>query len=140
MLSPPARFRSVEISDPRFERDGLRVVTVKSPALGRRADLTLWAPSLEVAPGPLALVLLLHGASGSAWSWPLQGGAHLTAGRLIEAGEIPPLALAMPSDGLWGDGSGYVPHADADYERWIVEEVPAAAALGDGRIAEGAPL
>jgi S-formylglutathione hydrolase FrmB len=46
----------------------------------------------------------------------------------------------MPSDGLWGTGSGYVPHADADYERWIVEEVPAAAALLDDRITGSSPL
>ncbi len=50
----------------------------------------------------------------------------------------PPLIKAMPSDGfmaalgglpLWGDGSGYLRHADADYARWIVEEVPAVAAI-----------
>ncbi len=29
----------------------------------------------------------------------------------------------MPSDGLWGDGSGYVPHQHADCEKWIVEDV-----------------
>ena len=46
----------------------------------------------------------------------------------------------MPSDGLWGDGSGYVPHADADYERWIVDEVPAAAALADERVTDRSPL
>jgi S-formylglutathione hydrolase FrmB len=33
----------------------------------------------------------------------------------------------MPSDGLWGDGSGYVKHADHDAERWIIDEVPALA-------------
>jgi S-formylglutathione hydrolase FrmB len=55
------------------------------------------------------------------------GGAHHTAQRLIDAGAIPPLVLAMPSDGLWGDGSGYVAHHAQDFERWIVEEVPAAA-------------
>jgi enterochelin esterase-like enzyme len=85
-------------------------------------------------------VVLLHGVYGSAWSWPLQGGAHLTAARLVEAGEIPPLALAMPSDGLWGDGSGYVPHPGADYERWIVDEVPVASALADERITGASPL
>jgi S-formylglutathione hydrolase FrmB len=37
------------------------------------------------------------------------------------------MVLAMPSDGLWGDGSGYLPHREADFERWIVDEVPAAA-------------
>ncbi|HLK92613.1 MAG TPA: alpha/beta fold hydrolase [Polyangia bacterium] len=133
-------FASVELSDPRFERDGLRAVTVRSGALGRRVDMFVWAPPLGTASTTLPLLILLHGTGGSAWSWPLNGGAHLTASRLIETGEIAPVALAMPSDGLWGLGSGYVPHADADYERWIVEEVPAAAALADDRIAESSPL
>jgi enterochelin esterase-like enzyme len=127
-------FATVELSDPRFERDGLRLVTVKSPALGRRADLTVYVP-----PGgadPLPLVVLLHGVNGSHWSWSMRGGAHLTAARLIETGELPPVAIAMPSDGLWGDGSGYVPHHDADYERWIVDEVPQAAALADERVTD----
>jgi S-formylglutathione hydrolase FrmB len=30
----------------------------------------------------------------------------------------------MPSDGLWGDGTGYVPHLHGNYERWIVEDIP----------------
>jgi S-formylglutathione hydrolase FrmB len=127
-----APFRTVELSDARFERDGLRLVTVKSAALGRRGDVSVYVP-----PGgsePLPLVILLHGVNGSHWSWSMRGGVHLTAARLIETGEIPPLAIAMPSDGLWGDGSGYVPHADADYERWIVDDVPAAAALADERV------
>ena len=133
-------FASVELSDPRFERDGLRVITVRSGALGRRADLCVWAPPIRSATNTLPLVILLHGAGGSAWSWPLNGGAHLTASRLIEAEEIAPVALAMPSDGLWSLGSGYVPHADADYERWIVDEVPAAAALVDDRVSASSPL
>ncbi len=133
-------FASVECSDPRFERDGLRVITVRSGALDRRVDLCVWAPPIGAASTTLPLLILLHGAAGSAWSWPLNGGAHLTASRLIETGEIAPVALAMPSDGLWGLGSGYVPHADADYERWIVDEVPAAAALADDRIAAASPL
>ena len=33
--------------------------------------------------------------------------------------------IAMPSDGLWGDGSGYVPHAHANYEKWIIDDIPA---------------
>ena len=80
------RFRSVEISDPRFEREGLRLVTVKSPALRRRGDVAVWSPPLDAGQAPLPLVILLHGVYGSAWSWPLQGGAHLTAARLVEAG------------------------------------------------------
>ena len=134
------RFQSSEVSDPRFERDGLRFATVRSPALGRRADVCFWAPPAGAPGAELPLVILLHGASGSAWSWSLRGGAHLTASRMIETEEIGPVALAMPSDGLWGEGSGYVPHADADYERWIVEEVPAAAALCDDRIKPTSPI
>jgi len=41
----------------------------------------------------------------------------------MDNGEIKPMILAMPSDGLYGDGSGYVPHQTADYERWIVKDV-----------------
>jgi enterochelin esterase-like enzyme len=134
------RFPWVEISDPRFERDGLRFITIKSRAIGRRVDVCVWAPPLGAAAAPLPLVILLHGVYGNAWSWPLNGGAHLTVARLVDAEEIAPVALAMPSDGMWGDGTGYVPHADADYERWIVDEVPAAAALGDDRITPDSPL
>lgn len=131
-------FATVELSDPRFERDSLRTVTVKSAALGRRADVSVFVP--QGGADPLPLVILLHGVNGSHWSWALRGGVHLTAARLIETGELPPIAIAMPSDGLWGDGSGYVPHAEADYERWIVDEVPAAAALADDRITDRSPL
>ena len=119
-------FRTVRVSDPRFEHDGLRIVTVKSPALKRRGDLSLFVP--QPCPESVPLVILLHGVYGSHWSWSLGGGAHLTAQRLIDAGQIKPMVLAMPSDGLWGDGSGYLPHQQADYERWIIEDVPAAVA------------
>src|SRR3954468_7136177 len=67
----PISFASVECSDPRFERDGLRVITVGSGALGRRADMCFWAPPLGNSPATLPLLILLHGARGSAWSWPL---------------------------------------------------------------------
>ncbi len=150
-------FRTFEISDERFEFDGLRFVTVKSPALGHRADLTLFVPPQAQGWRDVPVVILLHGIYGSHWGWALKGGAHRTAARMIAAGELPPMVLAMPSDGLWGDGSGYVPHMRegeamrlslavlndevepigvsgtssaseqaSDFERWIVEEVPAA--------------
>ena len=38
------RFRTLEASNPALTPDGFDFVTVKSPALGRRADLTLFAP------------------------------------------------------------------------------------------------
>lgn len=120
-------FRSLESSDPAFAPPGLQFVTVKSAALGQRADLLLFVPRQAATLHDVPLVLLLHGAYSSHWAWAFRGGAHLTTQRLVDAGEIPPLVLAMPSDGLWGDGSGYVRHAGQDFERWIVDEVPAAA-------------
>ena len=121
------RFRTIEISEPLSAAEPLRFVTVKSPALGGRADLTVFAPREAEALTHVPLVILLHGVYGSHWGWALQGKAHRTIQRLVSAKAIPPMALVMPSDGLWGDGSGYLPHAHHDYERWIMEDVPAAA-------------
>ncbi len=124
MSDPP--FRTIEFSDPRFESDGLRLVTVKSAALGGRADVSIFVPSGLPADGEaVPLVTLLHGVYGSHWAWALKAGAHRTAQRLFDEGRIPAMVLAMPSDGLWGDGSGYVKHTlGGDFERWIVDEVP----------------
>jgi len=122
----PSHFRTIEVSDPRFEAQGLRWVTVKSPALRQRADLTLFVPRQADWARDLPIVILLHGVYGSHWGWALRGGAHRTAARLIEAHEIPPMVLAMPSDGLWGDGSGYLAHPNQNFEHWIVEDVPSA--------------
>jgi enterochelin esterase-like enzyme len=70
------------------------------------------------------LVILLHGVYGSHWAWALKGKVHETAQRLLNEGKIKPMILAMPSDGLFGDGSAYVPHQSENYEQWIVEDVP----------------
>src|SRR4051794_7566414 len=105
-------FRTIEVSDERFTGEGLRYVTVKSRALRQRADLTLFVPPGASSAANLPLVILLHGVYGSHWAWALKGGAHRTAMRLIDQGEIPSMVLAMPSDGLWGDGSGYLTHKD----------------------------
>jgi putative tributyrin esterase len=120
-------FHTTETSDPRLEFEGLRFVTVKSRALRGRADITFFAPSEAEKLHEVPLVILLHGVYGSHWGWAIKGAAHRTLQGLVRAGEVPPLALAMPSDGLWGDGSGYLPHLRQDFEKWIVEEVPAAA-------------
>ncbi len=118
-------FFTTESSDPAIDFTGLRFFTVKSPALGHRVDLTVWLPDGAEMLENLPVVTLLHGVYGSHWAWALRGGAHVVARDRIGSGEIRPVALAMPSDGLWGDGSGYLTHRTADYERWIVEEVPA---------------
>ncbi len=133
------QLRGVELSDPRFEHEGLRTVTVRSPSLAGRADLTVWVPPEVAGLRNVPLVILLHGVYGSHWGWALQGGAHRTAARLIRSGDIPPMVLAMPSDGLWRDGSGYVTHGGRDFEAWIVREVPLAVRAATGAVGAGSP-
>jgi len=114
-------FRTLELSNPLFERDQLRFVTVKSNNLHGRGDIVVYVPT--DCPANVPVVLLLHGVYGSAWSWALSSGVHLQAESAIQQRQLPPMILVMPSDGLWGDGSGYVPHASLDFERWIVDDV-----------------
>jgi enterochelin esterase-like enzyme len=118
-----SKYRHLELSDPNLERDHLRLLTFGSPALKRRGDVTLFLPPEVETLLNVPLVILLHGVYGSHWSWTFSGGAHLTARKLIAEGCLRPVVIAMPSDGLWGDGSGYVTHASADYEKWIMEDV-----------------
>ena len=120
-------FHTIEISDPALENEHLRCVTVKSAALGGRGDVTLWVPpSQEIK----LLLILLHGVYNSHWAWSLKAGVHRVAQALLDAGEIPPMVIAMPSDGLGRDGSAYLTFPGAqDVEKWIVEEVPAIAHL-----------
>ena len=43
--------------------------------------------------------------------------------KMVEDKEIEPMLIAMPSDGLWGDGSAYFPHNSLNFEKWIAEDV-----------------
>ncbi|HEY9560555.1 MAG TPA: alpha/beta hydrolase-fold protein [Anseongella sp.] len=119
-----SKFRTIEVSDPRFETDHLRFITVKTPNLKGRGDICVFSPPGISTGQPVPVILLLHGVYGSAWSWAYGAGVHLQAMKMIESGEIPPVVIAMPSDGLWGDGSGYLPHNGYDFEKWIAEDVP----------------
>lgn len=124
MSRKPSEFRTIELSNPRFERDHLRFLTVKTPSLKGRGDICVFSPP-EIRQGQtLPVILLLHGVYGSAWSWAYGAGVHVQAMDMIERGEIPPLIIAMPSDGLWGDGSAYLPHNGRDFEKWIAGDVP----------------
>ena len=115
---------TTEISDPCFERDDLRYITVRTKNLPGRGDMTVYVPPGENIQD-VPIVILLHGVYGSSWCWPLKAGVHLTAQKMIKDGLIRPMVLVMPSDGLWRDGSGFLPHKDGyDYEKWIVEDVP----------------
>jgi enterochelin esterase-like enzyme len=116
-----SRCPSVKISGSAPRRDALQVLTFESEALRGRGDVTVFVP-----PGThhdLPLVLLLHGVYGNHWAWANNGGAHRTASRLIERGLMRPMVLAMPSDGVWGGGEGYVRHRHGGYESWIMDEV-----------------
>ena len=118
------RFRTVEISDPRFEKDHLRFITVKTPNLKGRGDICLFVPPGIDPDKSYPVVILLHGVYGSCWSWALKTGVHLQAFVMMREGVIPPMFIAMPSDGLWGDGSGYVPHHYLNFEKWVAQDVP----------------
>lgn len=119
-------FRTIELSDSPYENDGLRFLTVKTDNLKGRGDICLFVPEVATTLTNLPIYILLHGVYGSAWVWALKGGAHHTAKHLMETGEIAPAIVVMPSDGLWGDGSGYLAHQEKDFANWIVSDVPKA--------------
>lgn len=117
-------FRTVELSDPRFENNHLRFITVKSEYLQGRGDICVFVPPAIDPAESYPVVILLHGVYGSAWSWSQQAGVHIRALKMMQQGELPAMIIAMPSDGLWGDGSAYLSHNNRNYERWIAEDVP----------------
>jgi putative tributyrin esterase len=125
-LSKVKTFRSFELSNPEFENAGLRYITVKSANLKGRGDIVLYVPSALKRKTGVPLIILLHGVYGSAWAWAMSGGVHVTAEKMIRKKLMEEFIIAMPSDGLWGDGSAYLAHNGYDFEKWIVEDVPAA--------------
>ena len=119
-------FKSIEVSNPRFENDFLRYITVKTGNLKGRGDICVFVPPGIEDIKSCPLIILLHGVYGSSWSWALSGGVHISVLEMIRTKVIPPVTIAMPSDGLWGDGSAYLPHNNFNFEKWIAEDVPAA--------------
>jgi enterochelin esterase-like enzyme len=115
-------------------------VTAKSASLGQRADVTIYAPAAARAGADVPIVILLHGARGSHWAWAFKGGAHQRLEALVGAGLVRPMVLIMPSDGLWGDGSGFVNHRTQDFERWIVEDVRQLAVTVSPACSERSPV
>jgi len=117
-----SKFRTLEISSKEFESHNLRFITVKTPHLKGRGDICVFVPPMNNLKD-IPIVTLLHGVYGSAWIWTLKAGVHFTALKMMETGLIKPMVIAMPSDGLWGDGSAYLPHNNLNFEGWIVEDV-----------------
>lgn len=116
-----SRFRNAALSE--SLTNGVRLLTMYSPALRRRADVSVFLPHGHENE-PLPLLILLHGVYGSHWNWSVLGNVSETATTMLAAGTMRPFAIAMPSDGLWGDGTGYVPHRDFDAEAWIMDDLP----------------
>lgn len=113
----------VEISSPAFELDGIRHMTVYSQALRGRADVSIFVPPGIEGCAVVPIVILLHGVYGSHWAWFYQGGVHKAARLLMEQRQIRPMLLVAPSDGLDGDGTGYLPSDDRNYESWICNDL-----------------
>ncbi len=126
MEDKTSKFRTTELSDTPFESNNLRYITVKSKHLMGRGDISVYVPDTEKEMKDLPIVILLHGVYGSHWIWSQKTGIHLKMQQWIENDEVDPMLIAMPSDGLWGDGSGYLPHSGRDFEKWIVEDVVSA--------------
>ncbi|MFT4565848.1 MAG: putative tributyrin esterase [Saprospiraceae bacterium] len=116
-------FNTIELSDSSYERDGLRFLTAKTDNLQGRGDICIYVPEVAKDISNLPIYILLHGVYGSSWVWAYKGGAHITAHRLIANQEIEPAIIAMPSDGLWGDGSAYFTHHQKQFDQWIVNDV-----------------
>lgn len=119
-------FLTYEITPLEHLRDGLGSITVYSKNLGGRGDITFYLPADYSQYESLPIVILLHGVYGSHWAWADKGRVHLVAEELIKQGEIGPVILAMPSDGLYKLGSFYEAYDHADYEKWVTQDVIAA--------------
>lgn len=133
-------FRTIELSDPPYECQGIRFLTIKTSNLKGRGDICLFIPKVEEGTTNLPIYILLHGVYGSAWIWTMKGGAAKTAKRLIRIQEIKPAIIAMPSDGLWGDGSAYFGHHGKNFDQWIVNDVPLAIKENIPEAGEKSPL
>jgi S-formylglutathione hydrolase FrmB len=119
-------FRTCEISNPNFMPDNLSLVTVKSKNLNGRGDMLIINQQVQTASAPV--VILLHGVYGSHWAWQYSVGAQQSLVTLLKQhNDLSDFVVVMPSDGLFGDGSAYLPiSGHGNFEKWIVEDVIAA--------------
>jgi putative tributyrin esterase len=118
------RFPNAQLSRPIPGNESLRFLNFRGEALEGRGDVLLFSPPEIESVDCVPLLLLLHGVYGCQWNWWLNGNIDALAMDMLRNGTTIPMMIAMPSDGLWGDGSGYVPHAHANYEKWIVDDIP----------------
>lgn len=119
-------FERSSITNPVYTAPGVTFLSLKSSNLKGRGEISIYLPEKAKGSRDLPFIILLHGVYGSHFSWLYQAGVHLVLDKMMEDKLIGPFMLVMPSDGLRGDGSGYLPHRDRDYEKWIIEDVFAA--------------
>lgn len=120
----PRKFPNAQLSRPIPGNESLRFLNFRGDALGTRGDVLVFTPPGSEGLSNLPLLVLLHGVYGCQWNWWLNGDINTIATEMVRSEATVPMMIAMPSDGLWGDGSGYVPHAQANYEKWIVDDIP----------------
>ncbi len=113
--------RRVEASNCAYTPLNHKWLTVNTEHLRGRGDIALY--NVNVSGSDVPLIILLHGAHASHWSWMYSGGVHQTYGALKDSHAVSDFVLVMPSDGLSGDATGYLPLTDGNYERWIVCDV-----------------
>src|SRR5262249_18401118 len=112
------------LSPPIPANENLRFLSFRGAALPFRGDVLLLTPPHLAELRDVPLLILLHGVYGCQWNWWINGSIDRTMSAMLGDGTTLPMMIAMPSDGLWGDGSGYVPHEHANYENWIVDDIP----------------
>jgi len=119
---PP--FRTFEVSDDALAPEKTAFITIFSEALNGRGDILVYnnKPTTNNVP----VIYLLHGVFSSHWAWMFSGGAHQVYEQIRQNVDLPEFVLVMPSDGLYGDGSGYVNRDCGRFRDWIVEDVPRA--------------
>lgn len=74
----------------------------------------------------LPLLILLHGVHGTETDWTEQGHLLAQVNELFHSGQIGPMAILMPSDGLTGIGTGYLNWAEGSshlYEDYLLKEL-----------------
>jgi S-formylglutathione hydrolase FrmB len=116
----------------RARKGTLHPCLVTSKILGGRRPMFVYTPAAYARTRKrLPLLLLLHGMWGCEHDWPLKGNVCRTLDRLIAARRVPPMIVAMPSDGLLADGTFYVNwHSrEGRFEDYVMTE---ALALADG--------
>ena len=113
----------IELSEPGIELVNVRFMTIRSTSLHGRGDASVFIPPGIEALTAIPVILMLHGVYGSHWAWFFKGAAHETALALMNSKQIRPMILVTPSDGLRGDGSGYLNHSGFNFETWISEDV-----------------